>query len=130
MYFTDSEIGFYKTQNSDQCPSVAESIGVVNITLLRTGVDLNRTDTVICYTSGTSTTDYIPRPRNHNSLVYFNPGEVYANCTIQIINDNINEPKESFSVYLDKAMGGYASINRTSDSTCVFIDHDQQDGEY
>lgn len=67
------------------------------------------------------------RPRNSSSLVYFRPGEKYANCTVEIVNDNLNEPQELFLVELSKTVGGYAYVDYSSSPVCVLIEHDKND---
>lgn len=111
--------------------TVKEDIKEVNITLVRTG-NLNQTDGVICHTENVTppkyiSYDYIPRPPNASSIVYFKPGQQLSNCTVKIHNDHINEPHEHFFVKIGKSYG--FAIEDTSSPVCVFINHDIEDGE-
>lgn len=110
-----------------------ETVGVVNILLTRTG-GLNHEVGVICYTGNSlgahlsSSDDYIPRPNNNNSVVYFKPGEQDTYCPIEIINDMQNENLDSFYVHLGSTEG-YAQTDSSSSPVCVFIQHDSEDSK-
>lgn len=64
------------------------------------------------------------------SLVTFDPWQVHAHCTVNIINDGLNEPSEYFFAYLGEVVDGYAFIDHSSSPVCVFIEHDREDGKY
>ena len=109
-----------------------ETVGVLNLNLTRAG-NLNKTVGVICYTNTTlnnqaRSPDFISRPNNASSMVYFKPGERHAKCPVVIVDDILNEPTDSFFVHLGQ-MDGFAFIDYSSTPVCVIITHDERDCE-
>ena len=129
----DSYISFLPSneQTSDyHCHSsanVPEDAGTVNVTLVRTQ-NVNTKVGVVCYTEEVDrnkSNDYVHRPNNDSSIVYFYPGESQTVCPITIIDDQENEPLEHFFLHLGRVEGyGYLKHTRF----CVYIEHDIADG--
>jgi hypothetical protein len=118
-----ASIGFQR-EGTSNCMTVPEDTDKINITLVRTGY-LNQTDGIICYTHQNSN-DYVTRPNNFTSLVYFEPGQKYANCTVEIINDGLYEGQELFFVRMGQTIGHSHADNSEA---CVFIAYDNLDGK-
>ena len=130
--FSQSQLGEAVDKVSLPCrigTKIYETVGIANIVLTRTG-GINHKVGVICYT-GThlaTSNDYIPRPNNSTSMVYFEPGEVNTNCSVEIINDMQNENLDNIYVHLGNTEG-YAQIDSSSSPVCLFINHDDQDSK-
>ncbi len=114
---------------------VSEDIGTFNLVLTRKG-NLDLHVGVVCYTvpglnqqGVSSSDDYIHRPNTNDSYVYFLPGQTEANCSITIIDDQLNEPSEYFEVKLATRKEDFVYRNNVKSSLCVFIDHDTNDGK-
>ena len=110
-----------------------ETVGVANIVLTRTGGTNHRVG-VICYTGNSlgthlaTSNDYVPRPDNTTSMVYFEPGEQHTLCPVEIIDDMQNENLDSFYVHLGSPEG-LAQVDSSSSPVCVFIQHDDKDSK-
>lgn len=107
--------------------SVAENASQIEIAIHRTG-DLSQELGVICSTrEGTargtppgrvpSSSDYITRPDNHDSVIRFDKEENKTYCTVTIIDDSLFEEEEKFYVMLSQPMGG--KIGNNSDVTIL-----------
>ncbi|XP_060554877.1 FRAS1-related extracellular matrix protein 2-like isoform X2 [Ruditapes philippinarum] len=114
--------------------SVEEKTSKLEIPIFRTG-DLSDEFMVICYTAegtarGTppnkvqSYSDYISRPKDHNSMIRFDKGEDKKMCTVTIIDDTLFEEEERFSLVLVQPMGGKIGNKR---ETVIVIGQDPVD---
>ncbi|KAG1714495.1 Extracellular matrix protein FRAS1 [Nymphon striatum] len=85
----------------------------VDIIVTRSG-DTTKRMSVLCYTrSGTakgskphgltSGSDFISRPRNHNSAILFGRNELHRNCKVFIVDDSFQEGEEKFEVIFEIA---------------------------
>ena len=75
--------------------------------IIRKG-DLSKAFSLICYTrqlTAIEDKDYIGRYTMEQSRIQFAPGEKIKNCTIEIVNDSIYEPDETFQVKLSDLRG-------------------------
>ncbi|GAB1604772.1 hypothetical protein Ahia01_000758700 [Argonauta hians] len=104
----------------------------LEIPVHRTG-DLSQPLSVTCHTvqetaSGSlirsSFTDYIARPNNGNSVIYFNPYENKKTCSVLILNDLLFETEERFNVTLSRPQGGHLGNFSTA---IVYIEPDVND---
>ena len=119
-----STIGFNPTQYI-----VSESEDQVTLRLERTGMDLSHTCSVWCTTGDVSyqeaqpTLDFV----SHSEQINFTVGQRTANCSIQLIDDELNpkvEGREQFVVSL--STGQNASVS-TSSSEAVVTLTDKED---
>ena len=80
---------------------------------------------VICSTAtvpngATTDEDFVGRPRNSSSVVYFDAGSTRTHCPIEIINDRKWESRERFIVALSSA-GGPTLIASKASTLCVYV---------
>ena len=105
-----------------------ETDGVLNVMLVRMN-GLQERAGVICSTAtvtngdATADEDFVGRPRNSSSVVYFDAASPIAYCPVHILNDRRWEPKERFIVTLSSA-GGPSHIVAEASTLCVYITSD------
>ncbi|KPP66085.1 hypothetical protein Z043_115451, partial [Scleropages formosus] len=101
---------------------VKETDRVLNIPVVRTG-DLTFPSSVSCYTetlSARAGVDFEERRNAEESRITFFSREKVKNCTIQIRDDSVFEPKEEFWVHLGSPVGDHwsgAMVGKTSMAT-------------
>ena len=101
--------------------------------MTRTG-NLREEVGVICYTSYnvslvTAGRDFVHRPDSPESVVLFRSNLNHTSCEVEIIDDNMHEPREPFYVLLGVAIGG-GVVDRTADRVCVNIVNSIDQGLY
>ncbi|XP_069123568.1 extracellular matrix organizing protein FRAS1-like [Argopecten irradians] len=97
--------------------TVSESSGQVSVAVVRTG-DLSYESSVICYTRQNTalvSQDYVERPLNEESRLYFLPGEQMQSCVVGIVDDADYEPTENFRLHLAEALGTESCEARVGD---------------
>ena len=115
---------------------VEEGDGRARIKLQRTK-NLQQRVGVVCYTGTQSnfaraneSTDYVPRPRNDSSIVWFEANLEFAYCDIDIIDDDRAEFIERFFVKLDEKTEGRAVVSDPNEVHCVVINNDRNDCKF
>ena len=105
--------------------------GVLRIMLVREN-GLQEKAGVVCSTAAvtngtTADEDFVGRPSNSSSVVYFDAGSTIAYCPVHILDDGKWEPRERFIVTLSSA-GGPSHIVSEASTLCVYII--SEDGTY
>lgn len=125
---------YISTPSSPVCNKevqVKETDGVLNVMLVRMN-GLQERAGVICSTAtvtggATADEDFVSRPRNTSSVVYFDVACPIAYCPVRILHNRKWEPKERFIVTVSSA-GGPSHIVSEASTLCVYITSD--DGTY
>ncbi|XP_033757797.1 extracellular matrix protein FRAS1-like [Pecten maximus] len=103
----DDHLDMPNMQFSKDNQTISESSGQVSVAVVRSG-DLSFESSVICYTRQNTalvSEDYIERPLNEESRLFFLPGEKMQSCVVGIVDDANYEPTENFHLHLAEAMG-------------------------
>ncbi|CAL1537799.1 unnamed protein product, partial [Lymnaea stagnalis] len=121
IFFTDREF------------RVAEDYGEILLPIKRIG-DFTGETSAICSTvqgsaSGTfptsmTSSDYVPRPLDHTSVIKFDRGKQESYCRVVILDDSLFEDEETFTVLLSDPVGG--KLGKIS-SIQIIIEPDMND---
>ncbi|KAK6975655.1 FRAS1- extracellular matrix protein 2, partial [Biomphalaria glabrata] len=71
-----------------------------------------------------TSSDFVPRPADHTSIITFNQGDKESHCRVTILDDALNEEEEKFTVVLTEPSGGKLGKIKSVD---IFIEPDQDD---
>ncbi|XP_036384589.1 extracellular matrix protein FRAS1-like [Megalops cyprinoides] len=129
VFITDTSLDIPSMQFEKSAYWVKEEDGVLNLPIVRSG-DVNLLSSVRCYTrtmSSAGLDDFAERRNTEKSRVTFLKGERVKNCTIQINDDSVFEPKEEFHVHLGTPLGDHwsgAAVGRNNVAT-VTITNDE-----
>ncbi|CAL1543846.1 unnamed protein product, partial [Lymnaea stagnalis] len=53
-----------------------------------------------------TSSDYVPRPLDHTSVIKFDRGKQESYCRVVILDDSLFEDEETFTVLLSDPVGG------------------------